>query len=246
MILTRLFLPLTLVALSLACAGTPAPVAAPESQRAEPSPGYEILWVRDAAEYEAAVVQTYRLAGERLEEAARDREAGTWAVILDADETVISNLEYSIRRAAVGARWSPESWLEWALAKEATAMPGAREFIDGVHRLGGRVAIVTNRSEEVCAATRENLEAVGIRFDHLRCRREGEKRKDSRWREVSSGEGTGLGPLEIVMWLGDNIHDFPGFDQDARDRGGAAFDGFGDRYFVLPNPLYGSWEPDWD
>ncbi len=129
------------------------------------------------------------------------------------------------------------------LRKQATAIPGAIEFIQTVQRLGGRVAIVTNRSEEVCPATRENLRAVGITFDYLRCKRDGEDRKEPRWQEVSSGEGTGLGPLEIVMWIGDNIRDFPNLDQSVRGQGVSAYGQFGDRYFVLPNPLYGSWEP---
>ncbi len=49
------------------------------------------------------------------------------------------------------------------------------------------------------------------------------------------------------MWLGDNIHDFPGMTQAVRSAGAAAFDAFGDRYFILPNPLYGSWveNPDY-
>lgn len=241
---TALFFPLTAVALTIGCAGAPAPVAAPEP--AAPGPGYEIVWVRDSAEYTAALVQTYRLATERLEAAARDRERGNWAVILDADETVISNVGYSIERAAEGKRWSEESWREWVLAKRATAIPGAIDFIDRVHELGGRVAIVTNRSQTVCDATRENLEALGIAVDHVRCRREGEDLKESRWQEVRTGDGTGLGPLDIVMWIGDNILDFPGLDQDARTQGASAYDEFGVRFFVLPNPLYGSWEPAWD
>jgi predicted secreted acid phosphatase len=39
------------------------------------------------------------------------------------------------------------------------------------------------------------------------------------------------------MGRGDNLEDFPGMSQE-RYEGGA----FGSRYFVLPNPSYGSWE----
>lgn len=239
----RLALPLAAVALTIGCSGAPAPVAEPSRQIAS-APGKEVVWVRDSAEYTAAVLQTYRLATERVEELAGDRDPGTWAVILDADETVISNLGYSLRRVESGGGWSEESWREWALDKEATPMPGARRFVDRVRELGGRVAIVTNRRQNVCQATRENLEALELHFDHLRCKREGEDRKEPRWQEVASGEGTDLGPLEIVMWLGDNIRDFPELDQDLKGQGSDAFGDFGRRFFVLPNPLYGSWEPD--
>lgn len=239
----RLFPLLGALAL-VACGGAPAPSVVPEAVPSEPAPGHEIRWVRDSAEYVAALVQTYRLAGERLEERVADKPDGSWAVVLDADETVISNLTYSVERAAIGKRWSEDSWREWALSRRATAVPGAIEFIDTVHRLGGRVAIVTNRSENVCEATRENLEALGARFDHLRCKRPGEQRKEARWDEVRTGDGTGLGPLEIVMWVGDNIRDFPELDQSSKDDGDGAFADFGVRYFMLPNPLYGSWEEE--
>ena len=50
-----------------------------------------------------------------------------------------------------------------------------------------------------------------------------------------------LPPLEIVMWVGDNIRDFPDLDQDLRLAGRQAFVDFGRVYFLMPNPLYGSW-----
>lgn len=238
---SRLFFLLTTITLT-GCAGGAGPVAVPEPKVSGLEPGYEILWVRDSAEYEAALVQTYRLAGSRLEAAARDKQKDSWTVVLDADETVLSNLAYSVQRAAEGGRWSEDTWREWVLRKQATAIPGAIEFTELVRRLGGRVAIVTNRSQSVCQATRENLEALGVLFDHLRCRRAGEDRKEGRWQEIRSGEGTGLGPLEIVMWVGDNIRDFPELDQSMRMQGDSAYSEFGGRFFVLPNPLYGSWE----
>ena len=46
----------------------------------------------------------------------------------------------------------------------------------------------------------------------------------------------GLPPLRVAMWVGDNIRDFPALSQTAR-RGD-----FGGRFWVLPNPMYGSWD----
>src|SRR6186713_2233188 len=67
----------------------PAPVAAAQPSATDPD---SIRWVRDAAEYRAAVVQVYRVATMHVEAEARTRTAGTWAVVLDADETIISNV----------------------------------------------------------------------------------------------------------------------------------------------------------
>ena len=54
-------------------------------------------------------------------------------------------------------------------ARRATAIPGSAEFVALVHRLGGRVAVVTNRHEGICPATLRNLEALGIRPDAVLC-----------------------------------------------------------------------------
>jgi predicted secreted acid phosphatase len=44
-----------------------------------------------------------------------------------------------------------------------------------------------------------------------------------------------------VAFLGDNIFDFPGLSQAIVKQGDEAFAQFGVRFFVLPNPMYGSW-----
>ncbi|MFI5257962.1 MAG: HAD family acid phosphatase [Gemmatimonadales bacterium] len=50
-------------------------------------------------------------------------------------------------------------------------------------------------------------------------------------------------PLRVLMWVGDNIQDFPALTQAAmRSAPASAFDEFGERFVVLPNPMYGSWE----
>ncbi len=218
----------------IGCSGAPAPQPlTPESE-----PELAIRWVRDAAEYRAAVLQAYDLATHRVESLAPSRERGSWAVVLDADETVISNLDYSIRRIGAEPSWSEESWNVWVREETAPALPGAVEFIERVRALGGRVAIVTNRSDSVCEETGNNLRAVGAIYDVLRCR-VAESSKQARWDAVASGEGTGLGPLEILLWMGDNIHDFPGLEQSSAND---AMNEIGERFVVLPNPLYGSWE----
>ena len=81
--------------------------------------------MRDSAEYRAAVVQTYRMAAAHVESEARTRSAGTWVVILDADETIISNVTYQVERARQGLGFSPESWTAWVRRREATPLPGA-------------------------------------------------------------------------------------------------------------------------
>jgi predicted secreted acid phosphatase len=123
-------------------------------------------------------------------------------------------------------------------------VPGAIGFLERVRALGGLVAVVTNRGESQCEDTRENLRSQSIPFDVLLCRPDGVNgEKEPRWEALEAGTAiSGLPPVEILVWVGDNIGDFPDLDQSARDADEAAFAPFGERYFILPNPVYGSWE----
>jgi 5'-nucleotidase (lipoprotein e(P4) family) len=201
-----------------------------------------VHWFRSAAEMRALYLQTYRAATDRLNELARVRGAGSWAVILDADETVLDNSTYQKERAAAGLGFTPESWDAWVRRVEAEALPGAAAFIAAAKRLGGHVVIVTNRDAHICDPTRENLRRVQIDVDAVLCREGGVSDKNPRFRSVAEGTVPGLPPLEVILWIGDNIQDFPALTQDARTQGSAAFGEFGRRYFILPNPMYGSWE----
>jgi len=200
-----------------------------------------VRWVREAAEYHALFLQTYRAAAERLRDLAEAERPGSWAVILDADETVLDNSIYQLRRAREGLPFSAPTWNAWVREEAAPALPGAVEFVREARALGGRVVIVTNRDEEVCAETRRNLAAVGVEADAVLCRPPGVSDKNPRYRAVREGAVPGLPPLEVLLWVGDNIHDFPGLSQPARDAAGA-LEPFGRTFFMLPNPMYGSWE----
>jgi 5'-nucleotidase (lipoprotein e(P4) family) len=238
----RATLPL-LVALLAACAPAPAPrVQQPAPVVAAAALPNDVRWVRASAEWRAIALQTYRVATERLEAMARGRAAGSWAVILDADETVLDNSEYQRRLAASGTRYADSTWALWVRERAAVAVPGAPAFTQRVRALGGRVAIVTNRADSLCAETRDNLRGAGVHADAVLCKPPGGSDKNPRFAAVQRGEATpGAGAVAVLMWVGDNIQDFPGLTQRARTDD-AALAPFGVRWFLLPNPMYGSWE----
>jgi 5'-nucleotidase (lipoprotein e(P4) family) len=218
-----------------ACRATPAPRPA-----TRPLPN-EIRWFRNSAEYRALARQAYRIAEDRLPELSRGLAPGKWGVMLDADETVLDNSEYQRRRFMVDSGYTDASWTAWVNERAATAVPGAAELTHRVHTLGGRVVIVTNRAEAVCEATRANLVSDGVEADLVVCQPPGESDKNPRFKRVEAGTASpSVGPLTIVAWFGDNILDFPAMSQSARNdpRELAVF---GYRYFILPNPMYGSW-----
>ncbi len=66
--------------------------------------------------------------------------------------------------------------------------------------------------------------------------------KNPRFAAVAAGTAiTGGTPREVVAFVGDNILDFPGLTQAAK-ADAVALEGFGVKYFMLPNPMYGSWQ----
>jgi 5'-nucleotidase (lipoprotein e(P4) family) len=203
----------------------------------------DVKWVRSSAEYRALTREVYALAGDRLRGRVRELPAQQpWAVILDADETVLDNSEYQRRLAVAHAPFDAKSWTAWVNERAAPAVPGARGFTTLVRSLGGRVVIVTNRSMAECDATRENLRGAGIEADVVLCQPAGEADKNLRFQRVQNGTAApGFPALTVVEWLGDNIQDFPLLTQAVR-ADSAALGEFGKRYFVLPNPMYGSWE----
>ena len=241
---------LLLAASTLACApatGTvatrPSTPAMGTTASADEIPA-SVRWFRTSAERRALSLQTYRLATAVLERRSAGHAEGTWAVILDADETVIDNSPYQQELARRRATFDAATWNEWVMRGAAAALPGALEFTRRVRERGGRVVIVTNREQSQCDATRTNLQRVGIDTDAVLCKTDPSNSfKDARFDAVANGTlPSPLPPLRVVMWVGDNIQDFPRLRQDLRTQSDSVFAEFGDRFIVLPNPMYGSWE----
>jgi 5'-nucleotidase (lipoprotein e(P4) family) len=258
--MTRHWPLLLAIAVAVACRSA-APVPAPRAQATptpspvvaaapQPSPTMapvrlpeSIRWVRNSAERRALFLQVYRQATERVEREAATRAPGTWAVVLDADETVIDNSVYEVERTQANLPFNAPAWHEWVTRQTAVPLPGAAAFLARVHALGGRIAIVTNRTESECPDTEAVFRAHHLPFDVMLCKADdGLSNKNPRFEALARGTTpAGLPPLEIVAFVGDNIQDFPGLSQAIVKEGDQAFADFGVRFFVLPNPIYGSW-----
>src|SRR5262245_21912635 len=193
-------LPLSLASTACRSAAPAAVPAAPAPPQASASPApapsasprlpMSVRWVQRSAEYRASCAQTFRLATAAVERAAAGRAPGTWAIVSDGDETLISNVQYEAERAGEGRYGQPfdaASWMAWVRRREATALPGAVAFLRRVHELGGKVAVVTNRSKDECDDTRANFEAQGLAIDAMLCR-EDMSDKGPRFERVRSGQ----------------------------------------------------------
>jgi 5'-nucleotidase (lipoprotein e(P4) family) len=222
-----------------------------------------VLWMQSAAEYKANARQTFAAAQAMLPEALKDKkwtalveeEKGAEdirplppAVIVDVDETVLDNSSYQANLVLQDGVFDPKTWGEWTKKREARAVPGAVEFARAANDKGVKVLYVTNRSSDQEVDTRANLSALGFPLqqaegeDLVLC--QGEKQ------EWTSAKGTRRRELaqkyRIIMVIGDNLGDFVDnykgsiTERDEVIEKHAAWWGY--RWFMLPNPTYGSWE----
>ena len=202
----------------------------------------DVVWVKRSTTYKCCVQQAYLNAMDRLRGLAEDKKAGTWCVVLDADETIISNVTFQM----TGLPFSQKRWGEWCKKSASPALPGAKEFCALARELGGNVIIITNRKSYLRDATAKNLKNINFPYDLLLLR-EGpyakDKSKELRREDIRKGTvktlpaGVKLPPLEIVMLAGDQTHDL--YDShklnfnDVKDR-------FAKDFIIIPNPMYGS------
>lgn len=261
----RRALPLLLAVLVLAGCRTTQPAAPAEPALTLPYPGGEnlhaTLWTQTATEYRVLALQTYATATAALDDALADSswsadvvqlraggfEALPPAVVLDVDETVLDNSAYQARLVRDGAAYSSETWKAWVDEAAATAVPGALDFTRAADSLGVAVIYLTNRRDDEEAATRRNLEALGfpIATDYDAVIARGERPEfapsDKAPRRAVVAER-----FRIVQQIGDNLGDFlSGVDTTVEARLALVEpyeSWWGERWFVLPNPQYGSWE----
>lgn len=223
-----------------------------------------VLWMQDAAEYQAVCQSLYRAAGAGLDAAlaqpdwdalpAAERDAAAIglppAIVMDVDETVLDNSPYQARLIRDGAEYSEASWQRWVTEQRARAVPGAVEFARAAHAKGITVLYLSNRAVHLKEATIANLKAVGLPVEHdgvflglgmtvAGCRSHGSE-KTCRRRLVSRH-------YRVLMQFGDQLGDFaqvPENSRDGRRRLLTRYRGwFGERWWMLPNPSYGGWEP---
>lgn len=244
--------------LLLVCAAGLAPGQAPARV---PVVSHENLnavnWVQTSAEYRASALQTYRAAEASLLRALADP---TWtaaleqqtpakdlppAVILDLDETVLDNSAYQARATASGTPFSDGTWQQWVAEKRAGLVPGARDFLLLAHAHSVALFYVSNR---VCDPNKQEDPTVAIlRAHHLPFRPErllckttsGDKA--ARRAQVASGH-------RVLLLIGDDLNDFVSVPPDPNiiESRIVAVDAhsrfWGERWYMLPNPTYGSWE----
>lgn len=242
-----------------------APVAAAPAARAPADDNLNaVAWSQTAIEHDLIYLQTYRDAQARLMAALADKQWDALpkddrvapakdlkpAVVLDIDETVLDNSPYQARLIKSGGEYNEADWAAWCNEQRARALPGVVEFTQFAAKHGIAVIYISNRAKDLDQVTLANLRKAGLpvagpeSFLGLGtfvedCEQIGTE-KGCRRQLISH-------KYRVLMQFGDQIGDFVTVlanNAEGRQKAMKPYmDWIGTRWFVLPNPTYGAWEP---
>lgn len=254
---------LTLTTASICLAEIKSEDCSPSAHRNELQ--QSIKWYRNSAEKNAVYRQVYSQGTEYVKNwvSHHHPKLKSWGVVIDIDETTLNNCWYFRKCLDVADNESDFEHFV-SIPNKSIALPGVVKFTQAVHQLGGYVSFVTNRdgsyrdkTGNVLARTIANLKQAGVEFDQVILANYKNSShptdKNPRFNAVINGIydhqqmvwSNKLPPHPVIAYFGDNIQDFPHFKQStliALSADDKEFDLFGHGYFILPNPMYGSWE----
>ncbi|HUD42881.1 MAG TPA: HAD family acid phosphatase [Dokdonella sp.] len=224
-----------------------------------------VVWTQTAIERELLARQAFAAAREQLSRALADpawdalphdeREGRVDrlapAIIVDIDETMLDNSPYQARLVRDGASYDEFTWAQWCREQRAQAVPGALEFARDAAERGVTVFYLSNRARDLNTVTLANLRKLGFPIADRQdvflglgtvvpgCEQNGSE-KGCRRRLVAREH-------RVLMQFGDQIGDFVDVLANTPAGRRQAVEPYlgwiGERWFVLPNPTYGSWEP---
>lgn len=204
-----------------------------------------LAWVQTSAEYRELCYQSFNLAGMLVDKAVASAKKGDkpLAIVADLDETLIDNSAYDAGLVGTDSAYSGKTWTQWELAAQARAVPGAAEFLNAAAKQGVEIFYVTNRDQAGLPGTLKNLAALGFPYAdaaHVMVST-GTSDKQPRFDAVAKDHN-------VVVYMGDNANDMPfgTYGKNMKDRNAIVDQNkakFGTQFIVLPNPVYGDWEP---
>ena len=235
------------ISLAIATLSLAAPALAQDAAPAAACPVQEfamgLRYQQQSAEVRALQLQAYALARANLQAAiAKAGDPSKLAVVSDLDETAIDNSALLVRdMLACHVYDSWDTWGDWELRGKPRPIPGALEFFDFADKAGVAIYYISDRfgEPENKAATIATLKELGfpqVSDDHVLLYGTSKAER----RAVVSKDH------QIVLLLGDTLHDFDGvFRKAPTDVKRAEVDKnaahFGADWIVFPNATYGDW-----
>ena len=217
-----------------------------------------VLWMQTSAEYTALASSAYNQAKSAVDAGIKNKK---WtaaleqtenytklppAIILDVDETVLNNLSFQAQLIKERKEFNQETWTQWIHKASAIPVPGASEFLAYAASRGVTIFYVTNREATQEADTRINLEKYKMPLrndiDVILSKNENEWKasdKSARRSYVSKN-------FRIIALIGDDLGDFVAGAYDTPEKrvdvATANSKYWGSKWFLIPNPVYGSWD----
>ncbi len=245
---------------------TPPPAAAAPQLAADDSL-YATLWQQGALEHDLVYSEVYRDAQSKLLRALHDPHWDALpkseraavrhgslrglkpAVVLDIDETVLDNSPQQARLIKSGKpEFDNDAFNAWIREADAKPLPGALEFTRYAAAHGVRVIFISNRPRDLTDATIENLKRDGFPITS-----EGDVLNLGTPTPGCEAKGSNKGcrrelvarQYRVLMEFGDQLGDFLDVADNTPQGRRAAIepyrDWIGERWFALPNPVYGAW-----
>jgi len=207
-----------------------------------------VSWYQHSAEMKALYYQGFNIAKQRLDEAvAANKDGKHLAVVVDIDETMLDNSPFEA--SLMMNTEFKQGWKDWTNKASAKALPGTLEFTQYAKSKDVEIFYITNRDDSERIPTLKNLQSVGFPFateDHLYTKSDlsettgNTSSKEGRRAKVAKDH-------EIILLMGDNLNDFSMMFEDrsvndGKDAVEKNREKFGQRFIILPNPMYGAWE----
>lgn len=203
-----------------------------------------VLWQQTSGEYRALCYQAFNIAQLRLDQfLAEEKGKNTkFAIVTDVDETVLDNSPFEGKLIEKGEPYTEEEWANWVNLGEAKAVPGATEFLNYAFKKNVEVFYISNRKDNAVGVTLTNMKNVNFPYAdsaHVLFKTDDSAKKD-RFDKVAKD-------YKILLFIGDNLGDFSSkFRAPSIEKRYHLTDSlknyFGNRFIVLPNPMYGDWE----
>ena len=244
---------------------------ATESPSHVPENDMGLLWVKHSADYKAVTRQIYRNAEQSLPRMIEDTswtalpgqtDAGDLptAIILDIDETVVSNIDFQIEHERPFKNRKLDMWDR---EHHAQPVPGAVEFVEAARAAGATIFFLTNRpcekyadEKDICPQKQtviNDLSELGI---HVEPEFVSLSNEQPDWTREKLVRRQLIGKdYRIIMLIGDDFGDFvpcarkkvvaPCSVPGTRASRAAALeeyaDYWGNGWYILPGPTHGSW-----
>lgn len=216
------------------------------------------LWQQTAVEYRANAQQAYNGARRMLDAGLADP---TWtaaleqttvtaamppAVILDLDETVFNGSAFQARQVLERTTYTDETFAAFLAEGIDPALDGAKEFLDYAASRGVRIFYVTNRNMQMREATIHGLRRAQLPLDADASNLLSKDERPGWGSDKTSRRAYVAQTHRVILLIGDDFNDFVFATGKSLAERTALFEQhghlFGNKWFIIANPSYGSWE----